>query len=214
MSECRFLIITYGTAWAYENLSTGNVVANCHKMPTKNFNRLLLTQKKIIESFDTFYTELKTINPTCKVVLSVSPVRHVRDTLELNSVSKSILRLTCHTLSESYHDVAYFPAYEIMLDDLRDYRFYKEDMIHPSIQAVDYIWEKFGEVFFASETLIFLDQWKKIQTALEHKPFHANSEQHQKFLHVILAKLNELSDKIDLTTEIGRVKIQLAAGSQ
>ena len=140
-STC-WLMITYGTAWVYERTDTGEIVANCHKMPGKLFSKSLLTQQKITESFEEFYKDLKAFNPAIRIILTVSPVRHLKDTLELNSVSKSMLRITCHALSEMYDDVEYFPAYEIMMDDLRDYRFYKPDMIHPSEEAENYIWEK------------------------------------------------------------------------
>ena len=184
-------------------------MANCHKMPQANFEKFLLTQKRIIESFEHFYNSLKKLNPACRIILTVSPVRHLKDTLELNSVSKSILRLSCHTLSQTFPDVAYFPAYEIMLDDLRDYRFYRPDMIHPSDQAVDYIWGKFGEAFFESETNDFIKEWKKIKAALDHKPFHPKEMAHQKFLLDLLGKLNLLKDKVDVGEEIGFVKGQI-----
>ncbi|MBK5279384.1 MAG: GSCFA domain-containing protein, partial [Bacteroidia bacterium] len=144
LKNSKYLILTYGTAWVYERLDNHQIVANCHKMPSQQFKKILLTQKKILESFDETYQALKKINPEIRIILTVSPVRHLKDTIELNSVSKSVLRLTCHTLTELYSDVEYFPAYEILLDDLRDYRFYTSDLIHPTTDAVDYIWKKFS----------------------------------------------------------------------
>ena len=209
LSECRVLIITYGTAWVYENRKTKSIVANCHKVPQQNFEKFLLTQKRIVESFEGFYGELKKLNPACRIILTVSPVRHIKDTLELNSVSKSILRLTCHTLMETFQDVDYFPAYEIMIDDLRDYRFYKPDMIHPSNQAVDYIWEKFNDEYFNPATKEFIGRWDKIKNALQHKPYNSDSESHQKFLTETLERLNELKGVVDVTQEIEIVMKQL-----
>jgi GSCFA family len=209
LSKAHHLILTYGTAWVYESQETKNVVANCHKMPKGNFEKFLLTQKRIIESFEHFYNSLKKLNPACRIILTVSPVRHVKDTLELNSVSKSILRLSCHTLSQTFSDVVYFPTYEIMLDDLRDYRFYKPDMIHPSEQAVDYIWGKFGDSFFSSATKDFIKEWRKIQAALGHRPFHARDSAHQKFLLDLLGRLNQFRDKVEVGEEIEFVKAQI-----
>ncbi len=134
LKSTQWLIITYGTTWVYQRNDTGEIVANCHKLPAKQFTKSLLTQNKIIESFEEMHQQLKVFNPEIKIILTVSPVRHIKDTLELNSVSKSILRLACHTLSTSIKDIMYFPAYEIMMDDLRDYRFYKADMLRPQMK--------------------------------------------------------------------------------
>ncbi len=211
LATCKFLIITYGTAWAYEHKSLNSIVANCHKVPQADFDKCLLTQKKIIESFEGFYAKLKKLNPACRLILTVSPVRHIKDTLELNSVSKSILRLTCHTLSETYPDVSYFPAYEIMLDDLRDYRFYKSDMIHPSEQAIDYIWDKFADVFFDLETKTFIGEWEKMRAALHHRPFQSASKSHQVFLTGLLERILTLKSKIDVSAEIEIITKQLGS---
>jgi hypothetical protein len=210
LATSQFLIITYGTAWVYEHKSLNSIVANCHKVHQQNFNKCLLTQKKIIESFEGFYGRLKKLNPACRLILTVSPVRHIKDTLELNSLSKSVLRLTCHTLAETFPDVTYFPAYEIMLDDLRDYRFYKPDMIHPSEQAIDYIWNKFVNAFFDSETKAFSKEWEKIRLALQHRPFQPASQNHQIFLTDLLEKLNAVKGKVDLAVEIEMVKRQIS----
>jgi hypothetical protein len=202
------LILTYGTAWVYERHDTSEVVANCHKKPSAEFTKSLLTHEKIIESFQDVYSALKTFNPSLKIILTVSPVRHIKDTLELNSVSKSVLRLACHTISTTYTDVEYFPAYEIMLDDLRDYRFYKADMIHPTEEAVDYIWEAFMNTYADQDLKNFLKQWKEIQTAMAHKPFHPSTTAHQKFLNDLLKKLELLSTKVDVKSEISLIQNQ------
>jgi hypothetical protein len=208
LKNASHLILTYGTAWIYERRDTSEIVANCHKKPSAEFTKSLLTQKKVIESFQNVYSALKTFNPSLKIILTVSPVRHLKDTLELNSVSKSVLRLACHTLSTTYTDVEYFPAYEIMLDDLRDYRFYKEDMIHPTEEAVDYIWSAFMDSYADQDLKNFLKQWKEIQTAMAHKPFHPSTKAHQKFLSDLLKKLELLSTKVDVKSEISLIQNQ------
>ncbi len=209
LKNTDYLIITYGTSWVYERIDTEELVANCHKMPAKLFTKSLLTQKKIIESFDALYQGLKKLNPKMKIILTVSPVRHVKDTLELNSVSKSILRVACHTLKEIHSDVEYFPAYEIMMDDLRDYRFYKQDMIHPSKEAEDYIWENFTSTFMDESAKQFFKKWDSIQSALEHKPFHPSSSSHQQFLKTMLQKLEELKSIVNVDEEMNRIKSQI-----
>lgn len=198
-----YLIITYGTAFVYERNDTNQLVANCHKQSASQFTKRLLTVDEIAESFKTMMEALHKINPDCKVILTVSPVRHLKDTLELNNVSKSILRIASHQLIQSA--VAYFPAYEFVLDDLRDYRFYEADMIHPNQQAIDYIWGKFSESYFTESTKDFIKQWKDIKAALNHRPFNPEGEAHQKFLLKTLEKLNELNKIVDVQPEIDQL---------
>ena len=207
LRNAKWLIITYGTAWVYELKETSSIVANCHKMPQSLFNKFLLTQKKVLDSFETMYVDLKTLNPDLQIVLTVSPVRHLKETLELNSVSKSVLRIACHTLSHQHSDVHYFPSYEIMLDDLRDYRFYKSDMIHPSEVAEGYIWEKFINSYFDEELKLFLKKWKEITLALNHRPFNRGSGPHQKFVLETIKKLEELKHLVDVDEELALLKI-------
>ncbi|MBS1487399.1 MAG: GSCFA domain-containing protein [Bacteroidetes bacterium] len=206
--KTEWILITYGTSFVYK-LDGNQVVANCHKMPSADFTKVLLTENEIAESFDGFYTLLKSINPRAKIILTVSPVRHTKDTLELNSVSKSILRLACHTLSNKFPDVTYFPAYEIVMDDLRDYRFYKKDLIHPTTEAVDYIWEKFSQTYFNEPTQQFMAEWQKIKSDLRHKPFHPHSEKHQQFLQSVLKKLELLKQTVNVDIEIAEIKSQI-----
>ena len=207
----HWLIITYGTAWVYERNETNSVVANCHKMPQTMFTKSLMTQKKVLDSFDSMYQALKSDNPDLNILLTVSPVRHIKDTLELNSVSKSVLRVACHTITEQYSDVYYFPAYEIMMDDLRDYRFYKADMIHPTQVAEQYIWQKFAERYFDEELTTFLGKWEVIQSALAHKPFHPVSLAHQHFVREMLKKLEELKGVVNVDEEVALLSKQLKA---
>ncbi|MCC9166113.1 GSCFA domain-containing protein [Pontibacter harenae] len=211
LRKADLLIITLGTAVGYKLAGTGEVVANCHKLPAKNFIRLLLSTEEITTALDSMYKLLQAFNPKVKVLLTVSPVRHLKETIETNTVSKSILRVACHQLTTKYENVLYFPAYEIMLDDLRDYRFYKRDMIHPSEEAEDYIWQKFTSAYFSKEFGTFLQEWEKMQRALAHKAFHPASEAHQTFLKSTIKQLQQLQQKynVDTTTEEAQLKSQI-----
>jgi len=203
------IIITYGTAFVYRLKSSNEIVANCHKVPSVNFTKSLLTETGIVESFQNFYSKIKSINPSCKIILTVSPVRHLKDTLELNAVSKSILRLSCHSIINRFSDIEYFPAYEILLDDLRDYRFYKTDRLHPTEEAVEYIWEKFLHSYFDDSTKKFVAEWSGIKKNLNHKAFNIHSENHQKFLKTLLLKLENLRQDVDVSKEIQNIKSYL-----
>mgnify|MGYP000704602022 CR=1 FL=1 len=210
LKDAEWIIVTYGTAWVYCRKDCGEIVANCHKMPGSYFTKSLLTESEIMESFKTFYDSLIKFNPRIRIILTLSPVRHSKDTLELNSVSKAILRTACHRMAETYPAVDYFPAYEIMMDDLRDYRFYKSDLIHPTEDAEDYIWDKFSECYFDEATHIFLKQWRSIRSALSHQPFHPATLAHRQFLMDTLKKLEEVKDKVDVSEEAGYIKGQLS----
>jgi hypothetical protein len=209
LKECDYLMITYGTAWVHERNDTKEIVANCHKLPSEKFLKRLLSHENIVDSFNELHRELKSFNPRIKIIITVSPVRHTRETLELNGVSKAILRLACHAIAEGHDDIEYFPAYEIMMDDLRDYRFYASDMIHPSSDAEKYIWGKFIEKYFDDGTRQLLEQWNRVQIALAHKPFHPDSVAHQRFLKDTLQSLHELKSSIDVDSEINFVQQQL-----
>lgn len=209
LKDARVVILTYGTAWIYTRKDTGEVVANCHKIPAQQFTRSLLTVDEIVASFGNFYKRLQTFNPSCTVILTVSPVRHLRDTLEGNSLSKAILRAACGAIAESYEAVEYYPAFEIMMDDLRDYRFYKRDMIHPTEEAEDYIWEHFVATYFDTEARTFFEEWKSIRAALAHRPFHPESAAHQEFLRDTLARLEKLKAVVDVEDEIRVVRRQI-----
>lgn len=209
LKNCKVLILTYGTAWMYERIDTGEVVANCHKMPAALFTRRLANADEISQSFIETFKILKSFQPGLQIILSVSPVRHVKDTLELNSVSKSVLRTVCHNICESQNDFHYFPAFEIMLDDLRDYRFYESDLIHPTTFAEHYIWEKFSSAYFSPATVAFIHHWEEIQKALSHRPFHPESKGHQEFLRETLTKIKELKSIINVDKELNLIQSQL-----
>ncbi|MHC2993094.1 hypothetical protein OB13_16475 [Pontibacter sp. HJ8] len=201
LQEAKLLIITLGTAVGYRLHSTGHIVANCHKLPARHFSRQLLTTDEILAAFEHTLPLLRQLNPDLQVLLTVSPVRHIKETIEVNSVSKAILRLVCHQLDERHTQVGYFPAYEIMLDDLRDYRFYGRDMVHPTDTAEDYIWEKFTCAHLAKDFITFLKEWEKVRRALAHRPFHPESAAHQSFLKSTLHQLQQLQDRYGIATD-------------
>jgi len=209
LKNAKRILITYGTSWVYERQDTTEIVANCHKLPSKNFKKRLLSESEIAESFQGFQQQVLKFNPQLDIILTVSPVRHLKDTLELNSVSKAVLRSACHQIVTRFQKVEYFPAYEIMMDDLRDYRFYKSDMIHPTEDAEDYIWEKFTACYIDDDTRSFMKQWDAILAAIRHKPFHPSSLAHQVFLKDTLRKLQELKVKVDVEEEMRHIQSQL-----
>lgn len=206
LSRTDVLIITLGTAFVYRHLESGQWVANCHKTPNSAFRRELLSTEQIVAAFEGLFTKLSS---SLKVIFTVSPVRHTRDTLPLNAVSKSVLRVACHELSEQGY--AYFPAYELLLDDLRDYRFYQSDLIHPNEQAEDYIFEQFVNAYFTNELKKFIQEWQKIRQALAHRPLYPNTPSHRQFLENLLQKLQKIADFTDVSNELIAVEAQLSS---
>ena len=206
----NFLVITFGTAWGYWHTKHHEMVANCHKMPSQLFEKRLLSVAEIENAFAGFLQQICAFNPKIEVILTVSPVRHTRDTLPLNAVSKAVLRLACHQIASAHERVSYFPSYEIMVDDLRDYRFYKPDLIHPNEVAEQYIFEKFGGVYFDTALLDFMLEWAKIRTDLAHRPSSAKSESHRKFLAGLLSKLEKNQLRVDVAQEIAEVRAKLS----
>ncbi|HEX8531722.1 MAG TPA: GSCFA domain-containing protein [Cytophagales bacterium] len=213
LAGAGWLLLTLGTAFAYRRRDNGAVVANCHKVPNASFAKELLPLDTIVGALDGALGRLADRHPHLRILLTVSPVRHTRDTLPLNAVSKSLLRVACHELVGKHRHVQYFPAYEIMLDDLRDYRFYKPDMIHPSEVAEAYIWQKLAEAYFDEPTRQFIREWTKLHQALGHRPFNPHTEAHQTFLRSTLAGLEAWRNVVPLEAEIAQVSAQLASGS-
>ncbi|RKQ42399.1 GSCFA family protein [Roseivirga pacifica] len=203
------LILTLGSAWVYEMKTTDQLVANCHKVPQKQFNKRLLNIEEVVAAFFDIKEQIEAVNPKIQFVFTVSPVRHTKDTLPLNTVSKSTLRLICHYLEEMTENVSYYPSFEIMMEDLRDYRFFEKDMIHPNEQAIDYIWEHFGNAFFTKQTQTLIKKWAKLQQALSHKPFNPESASHQKFVQKTIQKLEAISGNLPVSKEIEQLKQQL-----
>ena len=207
--RAKWLIITFGTAVVYTRKDNKIIVANCHKVPASKFNKGMLSQKQILAVFMHTYQSIMAANPEIQILLTVSPVRHVRDTLEINSISKAILRITSDTLKTELPNIHYFPSYEIMMDDLRDYRFYADDLIHPSHQAMNYIWEKFCKGFMDDALLDFINKWGEIRKDLNHRPFHPETKSHLQFLTNTLEKLKQLSGEVNLEVEIAQLEKQL-----
>ncbi|NEM98060.1 GSCFA domain-containing protein [Pontibacter burrus] len=211
LQKAKLVIITLGTAVSYKLADSGTIVANCHKLPARQFFRELLTIADITDNMALAIKSLHKTNPELQFIITVSPVRHVKETLQVNSVSKSLLRVASHYLSEQLPGVFYFPAYEIMLDDLRDYRFYSSDMLHPTQVAEDYIWQKFVATYLHPTYQQFIPEWDKVQRAIAHRPFHPQAEAHQTFLQNTIKQLEQLSEtyKVAAETEIKILKAQL-----
>ncbi|WP_216680294.1 GSCFA domain-containing protein [Hymenobacter siberiensis] len=206
------VLLTLGTAWAYRLRETGELVSNCHKQSSDLFVRELLTPDEIINALAETHAYLRRINPELRFVLTVSPVRHLKDTLPLNSVSKSVLRLATHIVSDLLPGVAYFPAYELLMDDLRDYRFYAADMLHPSEVAEDYIWEKFARTYFDADFGRFRKEWAAVRQSLGHRPLHEGAPEHRQFLESTREKLEQMSlRKVDVADELRTVQTRIAA---
>lgn len=182
LKKINFLVITFGTAWVYENRKSGRVVSNCHKLPSNEFIRKRLTVDEIVSNYTVLINNLQTLLPDLQIVFSVSPIRHWKDGAHENNVSKSTLLLAIDNLQKEFSKVHYFPAYEIQLDELRDYRFYSADMLHPSEVAVDYIWERFSEAYFTKETMIIKKKLEQLRADLQHRPMFPDSEEYKAFM--------------------------------
>ena len=195
LKSSTHIIITLGTSWIYRFLESGQIVANCHKVPQHKFKKELLSVTEINKSLSSIISLIREVNPDINFIFTVSPVRHLKDGFIENQLSKSHLISALHQIIKIHENTFYFPSYEIMMDELRDYRFYKEDMIHPNQIAINYIWEKFYENWFSDEALDLKNQVLKIQRGLEHKPFNPNSNEHRKFLASLQEKIETLKKK-------------------
>ncbi|MGI4740425.1 MAG: GSCFA domain-containing protein [Janthinobacterium lividum] len=206
------VVLTLGTAWAYRLRETGELVSNLHKLPATLFEKELLTADEIVNSLAEVHALLRRTNPDIRIVLTVSPVRHIKDTLPLNAVSKSVLRVACHYLSELLPNVSYFPAYELLTDDLRDYRFYAADMLHPSEVAEEYIWERFARTYFDADFGRFRKEWAAVRQSLSHRPLHVGAPEHRIFLDQTRERLERLTSQgVDVRQELRDIQRQLAA---
>ncbi|MCF6183382.1 MAG: GSCFA domain-containing protein [Bacteroidales bacterium] len=185
----EFLFITLGTAWVYEFIKSKEIVANCHKIPGKEFTERLLTENEIVKSFNALIKKIRLKNNNLKIIFSVSPVRHLKDGFSENFLSKSILRIAVNNICKQNSGVYYFPAYEILIDDLRDYRFYDSDLVHPNNTAVEYIFNFFEQTFFDDETIKISENVQRINQMKSHRIFNSQTEQSKKF---IIAALNEI----------------------
>ena len=190
--EADVMFVTFGTAFVYELAESGEIVCNCHKLPERIFQRRLLKVDEIVESWSECIKNLTDANPKMRIVFTVSPIRHWRDGAHQNQISKSTLHLAINELNGLFPQTCYFPAYEIVMDELRDYRFYAADMVHPSETAVQYIWERFGETFFTEQTKANIARIGKITTAANHRPTNPQSDAYKAFCNHYLAEIERL----------------------
>jgi hypothetical protein len=210
LSYTNWIIITLGSSFVYELKDdslggvAGYVAANCHKVPAQHFNHRLLSFTEVENYLESIVLSLKQYIPGIKIVFTISPVRHSREGLVENNRSKALLHSGVHSMIQNHENVFYFPSYELVIDDLRDYRFYAEDLIHPNYQATNYVWEKFSEAVIDEESRLLMKQLHPIHLALNHRAMHPGSAQHKKFLNSMLEKTKQLMDQfpfLDLSEE-------------
>ncbi len=194
LKNTSHLIITLGTAWVYEFVENHQLVANCHKIQHKKFEKRLLSLTEIQKSLQNILQIIQQFNPKITAIFTVSPVRHLSDGMIENSQSKALLLTAIHQVIHQ-KNAFYFPSFEMMMDDLRDYRFYRSDLIHPSELAVDYIWEHFKKSWIDKNSYKLMNEVEYIRKAIQHKPFNENSPKHQSFLETLQLKIDELSKK-------------------
>lgn len=190
-------VFTLGTNHVYILNETGEIVDNCRKRPQRLFTERELTVDECSEYLCHVIGRLRSVNPDVRVVLTVSPIRYAKYGFHGSQLSKAVLLLAADKVVREHDMVEYFPAYEIVNDELRDYRFYREDMLHPSDQAVEYIWQRFGDTYFSEHTRSFLEEWRPVKAALGHRPFNADSEEHKEFLRKTMAKADALKAKYE-----------------
>ncbi|HKJ07065.1 MAG TPA: GSCFA domain-containing protein [Flavobacteriaceae bacterium] len=195
LKQASHIFITLGTAWVYQYLEDRKIVSNCHKLPSSKFKHNLLSVNEIVTNLQHLVSEIKKVNSSCSIIFTVSPVRHLKDGFTENAMSKAHLLTAIHNLISENNEIYYFPSYEIMMDDLRDYRFYNEDMLHPNNLAIDYIWEQLKSVWLNESTASIIKKVESVQKALAHKPFNPNSQAYTDFLAKIEAQKKLLKNK-------------------
>ncbi len=205
------LMITLGSAWAYvltaeaKNARPGSIAANNHKAPAAWFSKRLLSTTEVIEVLEKMLEALREFNPAVQVIFTISPVRHLREGVIENNRSKAVLIAAVHHLVDKYEQLYYFPAYELVIDDLRDYRFYAEDLVHPNYQATQYVWEKFVEACMQEDTRLLMKEIAEINIAFQHRAFNPATKNHKQFLASYYAKTKALQDAhsyFDLSEEL------------
>jgi len=195
LKDSTHVIITLGTAWAYRFIETDKIVANCHKIPQKKFLKELLSIDDLVESLASMVALIKSVNNKASILFTVSPVRHIKDGFVENMRSKSHLIAAIHQIVEPRNNVHYFPSYELMMDELRDYRFYKEDMLHPNQTAINYIWEQFSQVWISEAGQKTIQKVEIIQKGLTHKSFNPNSDEFRQFSENLKLKIAQLREE-------------------
>ncbi len=192
ITAATHIFITLGTSWVYRLKSLDMVVANCHKIPQQEFDKQLLSVEEVTQCLQNCIHLIQSLNTSAKIVFTISPVRHTKDGFIENTRSKSHLITAVHEVLDRDQNVGYFTSYELMMDELRDYRFYTTDMLHPSELAIQYIWERFSEIWISEKTKTTMKQVEEVQKGLIHKPFNPNSKQHTAFLQKLSSKKNQL----------------------
>ena len=192
LKKASHIIITLGTAWVYQHKNTQLTVANCHKVPQKHFNKYLLSVKDASGSISALVNKIKLGNPKASILFTVSPVRHIKDGFVENMQSKSHLLAAIH--QNVTQGVFYFPSFEIMMDELRDYRFYKQDMIHPNATAINYIWSRFKDTWVHTNAFNTMKTVQDVQNGLSHKAFNPTSTAHLQFLEKLELKIDKLTE--------------------
>ena len=208
LKDATHLVLTFGTAWIYTHREYRRV-ANCHKQPAALFEKKLSSLEELEKGLRPVLRFLNQLHPNLRIILTLSPVRHTKEGISENQLRKSLLRVLCGQLEQQLEVVRYFPAYEILVDELRDYRFYKSDLVHPSEEAEHYIWEKWQQFSFGPETQQMVAEIQKIQLELAHRSFNPDSEAHRKFLQNLLSKLERMHGEVDFSEEIQDVKSRL-----
>jgi len=192
LRDTKIILITFGTAWVFEEKKSWRVVSNCHKLPASEFTRRRLTVDEIVDDYKTLIQKIQVVLPNLQIIFSVSPIRHWKDGAHENNISKSTLLLAIDELQKEIENVLYFPAYEIQMDELRDYRFYAADMLHPSEVAVDYIWNRFSDTYFSSQTVELKKRLEKLNSDISHIPIHPDSAEYKSFLKNVNMRREEL----------------------
>lgn len=209
LKTAKCLIITLGSAYAYNHVESTNIVSNCHKLPNNQFRKQLLNLNSLYQQYTELIKTLLNLNPSLQILFTISPVKHIKDGIVENSRSKAILIELASTLVDENLCCSYFPAYELVSDDLRDYRFYEADLVHPNQQAIDYVWQKFSNSFFNLQTLTINSTLNEINSAKQHKPFQENSEEYKLFKKKYFEKCEVLKKEnpwLNLESEISFFK--------
>ncbi len=212
--QTQRLIVTWGTAYAFRLKSTGKVVANCHKQPAALFERVLLSVDEIVSLWRGIIQHIQAEYPACRILFTVSPIRHLSDGAHGNQLSKATLLLAVERLQQEFDCCDYFPSYEIMMDDLRDYRFYDADMVHPSATAIAYISEVLSQSYLTDESREIARAWHKLRLAIEHRPLTEERNRYLAFLQNTLEKVEQFHRSypyIDVTPEIETLKTRIAS---
>lgn len=195
LQQAEFVVLTFGSGYVYEHKLEQRVVANCHKFPEMDFNRYLLEPDEIVDAWKDMIVRLRVFNPAVKIMFTVSPVRHWRDGAHGNQVSKSVLFLAIDKLVNLFDKVSYFPAYEIMMDELRDYRFYDAAMLHPNEVAINYIWQRFSQTWLTPDAYAYLHEVSKIVRARQHRPSGHSTASYHNFIQQTFEKISALSKR-------------------